>query len=175
MSLKILLSAVVLTMITYYLYSSSYILNVIEAVKPKLVKETSNDNNQSNAPNTPPRTTASLQAVVNKVRSSSARIVTRNCTMWQFPDQLQSFDQPRIILDPNRFLYPGLIWGPNNQINGLMHTIYLSITLNRYVKICMLSLERIIIRFLNQINIQIGYYLRNPRDDCLLLETLCGD
>jgi len=38
---------------------------------------------------------------------------------------------PVIKLDPGRFLYPGLVYGPNNQICGLHDAIYLSIRLNR--------------------------------------------
>jgi len=38
---------------------------------------------------------------------------------------------PQIPLDPDRFLYPGLIGGPNNQLVGLWESIYIAIRLNR--------------------------------------------
>jgi len=53
------------------------------------------------------------------------------CTMWKYPPQVELNGVPRINLDPNRFLYPSLVWGPSNQIEGLQQAVYLSIKLNR--------------------------------------------
>ncbi|XP_078484741.1 uncharacterized protein LOC104265698 [Ciona intestinalis] len=39
--------------------------------------------------------------------------------------------KPRIKLDPNKFLLPFLIWGPNNQLIGLRDSIFVAIKLNR--------------------------------------------
>ena len=55
-----------------------------------------------------------------------------NCSSWDFPKKIQINKAPQIPLDPDRFLYPGVIWGPYNQILGLQHAIYLTIRLNRY-------------------------------------------
>ena len=56
------------------------------------------------------------------------------CSDWNFSKKIQVEKKPQIVLDPNRFLYPGLIGGPNNQILGLQQSIYLTIRLNRFVK-----------------------------------------
>ena len=41
------------------------------------------------------------------------------------------YDRPQIKLDPDRYLYPGIVYGPNNQIVGLIQSIYIAIKLNR--------------------------------------------
>ena len=56
-----------------------------------------------------------------------------NCSLWSFPNKVQAIENPRIRLDPNRFLYPGLIWGLNNQLIGLRESTFLAISLNRSV------------------------------------------
>jgi len=40
-------------------------------------------------------------------------------------------ESPQILLNPDRFLYPGLVWGPGNQMVGLWQSMYLAIRLNR--------------------------------------------
>ena len=57
---------------------------------------------------------------------------TINCSDWAFPTKFEKIKHPKIILNSDRFLYPGLIWGPNNQIIGLKNSIYLAIMLNRF-------------------------------------------
>ena len=47
------------------------------------------------------------------------------CTNWS------TAVVPQIQLDPNRFFYPGLVGGPNNQLVGLLESIYIAIRLNR--------------------------------------------
>nr|XP_026691833.1 uncharacterized protein LOC100187397 isoform X2 [Ciona intestinalis] len=39
--------------------------------------------------------------------------------------------QPRIKLNPNKFLLPSLVWGPNNQLLGFLDSIVVAIKLNR--------------------------------------------
>ena len=55
-----------------------------------------------------------------------------NCSDWAFPRKFQEAKHPKINLNSEKFLYPGLIWGPNNQITGFKKSIYLAIRLNRY-------------------------------------------
>ena len=54
-----------------------------------------------------------------------------SCALWQFPDRVQKNEKPTIILNSNRYLYPGLVGGPSNQAIGLLDAVYLAITLNR--------------------------------------------
>ena len=54
-----------------------------------------------------------------------------SCSLWTFPSELKVYDNPRIKLDPNRYLYGGNVQGPNNQIVGLIESIYMAIKLNR--------------------------------------------
>ena len=54
-----------------------------------------------------------------------------SCSLWTFPSELKVYDNPRIKLDPNRYLYGGNVQGPNNQIVGLIESIYIAIKLNR--------------------------------------------
>ncbi|CAK8679898.1 unnamed protein product [Clavelina lepadiformis] len=55
-----------------------------------------------------------------------------NCTLWEpYPDDLIATFPSRIKLNPSRFLYPGFYGGPNNQIMGLLQSIYVAIRLNR--------------------------------------------
>ena len=58
---------------------------------------------------------------------------TQDCSEWAFPATFKEIKGTQIVLNSDKFLYPGLIWGPNNQIIGLKNSIYLAITLNRYV------------------------------------------
>ena len=54
-----------------------------------------------------------------------------NCLLWKFDDDWDIKETPEIQLDPNKFLYPGLDSGPNNQVMGLEKTMIMSIILNR--------------------------------------------
>ena len=54
-----------------------------------------------------------------------------NCKFWKYPYQVEFNGSSFFTLDPERFLYPALIWGPNNQIKGLQQAVYLAIKLNR--------------------------------------------
>ncbi|XP_076817899.1 uncharacterized protein LOC143463324 isoform X1 [Clavelina lepadiformis] len=55
-----------------------------------------------------------------------------NCTLWEpYRDDLIATLPSRIQLNPSRFLYPGFYGGPNNQIMGLLQSIYVAIRLNR--------------------------------------------
>ena len=54
-----------------------------------------------------------------------------NCEFWKYPHRIEFNGSSFITLDPKRFLYPALIWGPNNQIKGLQQAVYLAIKLNR--------------------------------------------
>nr|CAB3263285.1 uncharacterized protein LOC108950060 [Phallusia mammillata] len=56
----------------------------------------------------------------------------QDCLLWDKQPNLWDIDlEPQIKLDSTKFLYPGLIWGPNNQIVGLWQSIYLALRLNR--------------------------------------------
>ena len=57
----------------------------------------------------------------------------QKCKLWQFSQAVKTYENPQIKLSPNLFLYPGLLAGPNNQIVGLLHSMYLAIRLNRLV------------------------------------------
>ena len=54
-----------------------------------------------------------------------------DCSDWTLPDINKINEKSSISLDPEKFLYPGLLWGPNNQIMGLKHAVYVAIRLNR--------------------------------------------
>ena len=58
-------------------------------------------------------------------------VENNSCSLWTFPRELKVYDNPRIKLDPNRYLYGGNVQGPNNQIVGLIESIYIAIKLNR--------------------------------------------
>ena len=81
------------------------------------------------------RRTKSLQHPINITQLFPEQIFKHKdkCSDWNFPEEMQVEKNPRIVLDPNRFFYPGLIWGPNNQVIGLQHSVYLTIRLNRFV------------------------------------------
>ncbi|CAK8689387.1 uncharacterized protein LOC143459947 isoform X2 [Clavelina lepadiformis] len=64
----------------------------------------------------------------NMYPSSKIKII---CSTWRKPLHNVSALSSQITLAPDRFLYPGLIWGPNNQIVGLFQSIYVAIRLNR--------------------------------------------
>jgi len=51
-----------------------------------------------------------------------------SCKRTNWTEQVK----PLLQLDPTRFLYPGLVGGPNNQLCGLLDSVYLAIRLNRY-------------------------------------------
>ena len=53
-----------------------------------------------------------------------------DCSIWKL-DNDSSSNEPQIVLDPNRFLFPGLHHGPNNQLLALEKTIFMSIVTNR--------------------------------------------
>jgi len=55
----------------------------------------------------------------------------QNCSLWMIPRRLNIPRDPLIKLNPNLFLYPGMVGGPNNQIKGFHQSIYLAIKLNR--------------------------------------------
>jgi len=60
--------------------------------------------------------------------STSTKQCAWSCKRTNWTEQVK----PLLRLDPTRFLYPGLVGGPNNQLCGLMDSIYLAIRLNRY-------------------------------------------
>ena len=55
----------------------------------------------------------------------------RNCSFWSYPAEVKTFENPRIKLDPTRFIYPGIVWGPNNQVIGMVDSTLFAIKLNR--------------------------------------------
>ncbi|CAK8693089.1 unnamed protein product [Clavelina lepadiformis] len=59
-------------------------------------------------------------------------LAIEDCDLWKIGDDWTP-KAPQISLDPNKFLYPGLFGGPNNQIYGLRQSVYLAIRLNRTV------------------------------------------
>ena len=63
--------------------------------------------------------------------SLSHVVENESCSLWVYPSEFKTYDNPRIKLDPNRFLYSGMTWGPNNQIVGLIETAFIAIKLNR--------------------------------------------
>ena len=66
------------------------------------------------------------------VRKSAVSTKSKsNCEFWKYPYRVEFNGSSFLTLDPKRFLYPALIWGPNNQINGLQQAVYLAIKLNR--------------------------------------------
>ena len=65
---------------------------------------------------------------------------TQDCSAWTFPATFKEIKDPQIVLNSDKFLFPGLIWGPNNQIIGLKNSIYLAIALNRYVWLLLVSI-----------------------------------
>ena len=67
---------------------------------------------------------------------SNKTFIPPDCSSWEIPSNWKSENNPLIKLDPKRFLYPGLLYGPNNQITGFKETIYLAIRLNRLVLNC---------------------------------------
>ncbi|CBY32445.1 unnamed protein product [Oikopleura dioica] len=55
------------------------------------------------------------------------------CPKW-YPDWSALAElQPRIKLDPNKFLTPVLTYGPNNQQRGFRETVFLAVKLNRTI------------------------------------------
>jgi len=55
------------------------------------------------------------------------------CPKW-YPDWSALAElQPRIKLDPNKFLTPLLTYGPNNQQRGFRETVFLAVKLNRTI------------------------------------------
>ncbi|CBY11082.1 unnamed protein product [Oikopleura dioica] len=55
------------------------------------------------------------------------------CPKW-YPDWSALAElQPRIKLDPNKFLTPILTYGPNNQQRGFRETVFLAVKLNRTI------------------------------------------
>ena len=67
---------------------------------------------------------------------SNKTFIPADCSLWEIPSNWKSENNPLIKLNPERFLYPGLMYGPNNQITGFKETIYLAIRLNRLVLNC---------------------------------------
>ena len=114
MIVKIVVFTIVLQIIACY-FCARYFLNTRFLEKQSTKKKLNNDITRTN----------------HDLRSQLSENTATNCTMWHFPDQIKTYKYPKIILDPKRFLYPGLANGPNNQINGLINAIYLSIVLNR--------------------------------------------
>ena len=72
-----------------------------------------------------------LRSSVLKSVSRSHLVENVSCFLWVYPSEFKTYDNPRIKLDPNRFLYSGMTWGPNNQIVGLIETAFIAIKLNR--------------------------------------------
>ena len=83
----------------------------------------------------------------NNTNNFSNSQKAENCSDWAFPTTFKEIKHPKIILNSNRFLYPGLIWGPNNQIIGLKNSIYLAIKLNRYAVLFLILYFRFILFF----------------------------
>ncbi|XP_078495031.1 uncharacterized protein LOC108950060 [Ciona intestinalis] len=88
---------------------------------------------------TPPTTTTTTTAT--KIESTKSQSTLDNtdfvktanptCASWRTEINWSKPVKPTIQLDPGKYLYPGLIWGPNNQIVGLWQSMYLAIRLNR--------------------------------------------
>nr|XP_026696581.1 uncharacterized protein LOC100180315 [Ciona intestinalis] len=53
----------------------------------------------------------------------------RDCPLKIYQDVTNI--KPRVSLDPNKFLLPWLLWGPNNQLVGFRESVFLAIKLNR--------------------------------------------
>jgi len=64
-------------------------------------------------------------------KKATAIVQWPNCSFWKHPSRVEFNGSSRFHLDSNRFLYPALIWGPNNHIKGLRQAVYISIKLNR--------------------------------------------
>ena len=58
----------------------------------------------------------------------------QTCKIWNFSQKLKTYDNPQIKLNHDLFLFPDVVGGPNNQIKGLIHAMYLAIRLNRLVE-----------------------------------------
>lgn len=58
---------------------------------------------------------------------------TSICTSWLLSkrDVTYRSARPMMQMDPNRFLYPYLVFGPNNQMAELWSSVYVAIRLNR--------------------------------------------
>lgn len=54
-----------------------------------------------------------------------------DCTKWSLKSDAINAASPAITLDSSKFLYPGFLWGPNNQMIEFWHAIYIAIRLNR--------------------------------------------
>ena len=75
-----------------------------------------------------------LNLTFENTKSSKTEInADQKCKLWQFQSAVKTYENPQIKLNPDLFLYPGLLAGPNNQIVGLLHSMYLAIRLNRLV------------------------------------------
>nr|XP_039270219.1 uncharacterized protein LOC120344942 [Styela clava] len=70
-----------------------------------------------------------------KKPKDSPRKASQMCShSWKTDwDEIKRRGKPLINLDPNRFIYPVLTNGPNNQLIGLRDTLYLAIRLNRTI------------------------------------------
>ena len=72
-----------------------------------------------------------LTIIPSEASKNSLNVVT-NCFLWKIPDEnWEGNKKPFVILNPEKFLFPGLWGGPNNQITGLKEAVYLAIKLNR--------------------------------------------
>ena len=54
-----------------------------------------------------------------------------DCFTWKYSKLQNKKKTPAVKLDPKRILYPGIVWGPNNQLKGLKESIYLAVRTNR--------------------------------------------
>ena len=71
-------------------------------------------------PDSPKKSTiASVISRKVSVKSPSSSKMKIRCSLWEEPTYKVSNLSSQILLDPDKFLYPGLINGPNNQIYGL--------------------------------------------------------
>ncbi|CAK8689385.1 uncharacterized protein LOC143459949 [Clavelina lepadiformis] len=83
-------------------------------------------------PDSPKKSTiASVISRKVSVKSPSSSKMKIRCSLWEEPTYKVSNLSSQILLDPDKFLYPGLINGPNNHIYGLWQSVYLAIRLNR--------------------------------------------
>ena len=72
-----------------------------------------------------------LTIIPSEASKMSLNVVT-NCFLWKIPEEnSEGNKKPFVILNPKKFLFPGLWGGPNNQVTGIKEAVYLAIKLNR--------------------------------------------
>nr|XP_018670283.1 uncharacterized protein LOC108950060 [Ciona intestinalis] len=81
-------------------------------------------------------TTAAAKVKATKFQSTLdktdfVKTASPTCASWRTGINWSKPVKPTVHLNSEKYLYPGLIWGPNNQIVGLWQSMYLAIRLNR--------------------------------------------